>query len=222
MLLIGSCQKEDGPIPPSELIMAARERPEGGVSVSEDNHLIFDSREAILDYIGFIMNSKHEDVQGYLNELGFNSPGAEKYSEYGEMPVDFEEAVDYVLNENYVFEVDDILLKLTNNGTYLLALTRDYYNNETYERFNAGEFDEESMDLIGDEPLDYDLGFIEYIHANPIRQTISASEGVVLLGRKYRPTRNKSCCIGGQLVIWRYYDKKFLFFTTGHGGKLKM
>lgn len=73
-----------------------------GVSISEYDFLVFETREVLVEFTEVALASTHAELQDYLNELGFTSLGHEKYENNLDDMVSENNLVDYLISSDSI------------------------------------------------------------------------------------------------------------------------
>jgi hypothetical protein len=122
-------------------------------SVNEYGFLAFDSIADVEQYLDVVRASTHAEIQEILSGLSFTSLGTELYpvDEYGNQTVTEEQAENYMLNANKIFQVQNVIFKPIGDTNcslrykFILAMSESNLNAEIYEKLAAGEFEGEVM-----------------------------------------------------------------------------
>lgn len=137
------------------------------VSVHERNFLIFPTLEDFCDFTDFMDSSTHIEMQEYLSSLGFNSNGSSLYGpEYEDESISEDQQVDYVYGEDAIIQIQGVVMKAINSDLFLLTVTEENFDDETYFNLRDSTFDELKMNKFATNPSEgFDL--FEFIEGTP-------------------------------------------------------
>jgi hypothetical protein len=163
VILFSSCKKDNQETLASrqnaDSIFQTNERLPENVSVSTRGFLVFSTMQDFFDYTDFVANSTHQEVQEYLDWIDFNSIGETIYvGEYLEQIVDDEEhAADYVLGADGVVQIQGVIMKPTSDSLFLLTVTEENLDDQSYEYLIEGTFDQNTMNKFATNASDTDI-----------------------------------------------------------------
>ena len=100
-----------------------------------DHHdfLIFDC-ETLDGYIDFLEQSTHNEVQTYLTDIGFECPGMSIYNATDDT-ITNEQVFDYLLSMQTVVQIDEVIMRSTDNSDFLLTMAPENLNSESWANF---------------------------------------------------------------------------------------
>lgn len=139
------------------------------LTLSNYGFLVFANYEVFEDFLDFLDNSTHAEVQEYLHSIDFTCDGMEKYGEeYASSRLDKEQNMDYILNNDQIVQIDGVIFRTLEEFRYILTILPEYLNNENYERIKIGEFNREAMNRIATvRPEDDNFDLFSFIRETP-------------------------------------------------------
>ena len=145
-----------------------RSAPESGVSVSQYGFLVFENLEDFTNFHEFMLTNTHANVQTYLDELFFTSQGASMYSEVSGDTVKEEECMYYAFGADEVIQIEGVIMRPIDSDRFLLTMTPEFLDNETYGWLINGEYHGDVMSKIATNPTEStEYTFFDFINANP-------------------------------------------------------
>ena len=144
------------------------------ISVSSYGFLVFPETADLDEYREFLLSHTHAEVQAYLREIGLRSLGATFYGEeYLSQPVTEEQSVNYIFNEDQVFQVKNAIMRpIDETGEevkwrFLLVMTPENLFDDSYANLAAGTFDEGTMNKFATNPEDENVDLFDFIIDTP-------------------------------------------------------
>ncbi len=171
-LLASGCKKmhdfESNIFPSHGLIVLS------GISVSTQDFLVFDSAKNYDNYVEFLKTSSHQDIQGYLNSIHFESIGSASYSSANLLLTTDEQRLDYLVGTDRVFQIQNVIIKLANSDQFLLCMLQSNLNSSSFNNLVNGTYDSTKMDKFSTfSGNDLGSSLIEFVNLYPngIEQT---------------------------------------------------
>ncbi len=165
----------------------------------------------------------HEEVQEYLDQLGFDSEGAAMFNseEYLETNVTKDQLAYYALNDKLIVQVEDVIMKVKDDSL-ALAMRSDYLSNSSYENISEGYYDSTRMNLFAENPssTETEWGIVDYTHETPSgyeQSRPNTNHSAQIFGKRYDVNANEDCCYNNHVWHFNFYTTHFFFVRTGSG-----
>lgn len=160
ILFTTSCKKEN-----TTTENESKNEIQDGVSVNSKGYLVFQSSKALIEF-GKKLNSKKSDhTLADLQEKGFKNRSMKSSLLQAR---NSNSIYSLIFNEDGLLQVDDIILKITDDDKFLYTLKEEFSNPETYNKLVNEIYDSNKMNKINvDRSLEIDFDLVEYTDENP-------------------------------------------------------
>lgn len=145
-------------------------------TVTEYGFLNFPDTKELGEFLIFCTENTHKDVQEYLNARRVSTLGHKKFENEDLLgqKVKSEEAVYYILSSEGVFQIKNIIIKpITPSDceispwSFILTITNENLNKETYELLIKETFDSKSMNKFATNSLQSKRPLFDIIEEQP-------------------------------------------------------
>jgi hypothetical protein len=206
-----------------------REAPSSGISLSSDGYLVFDSLHRFNQFLEFLNTNSHSAIQSFLNTYGFESRGQSIYESTEEM-LEAGQADDYLFSDIKAIEVEDIIIKISEDSSFMLTMTRGNFNQGAYEQMLNDGYNPNYMNKLATYPEYEDIiqtSFLQFMVESPngTEQTnFPSASGRRFIGSQNNPQYNTysgayyntgtgSCVV--MVSTWHTVSSYFFWIHTG-------
>lgn len=144
------------------------------ISVTSYGFLKFLSADNLGDFMDYLTSNDHRTVKAYLTNMGFTSIGHSLYgTSYDELTITEEQSYNYLYNTDYVFQIEDVILKPINPTScenikfeFILAITEENLDSTSYNSLSTGTYDPSTMNKFAT-GLSSNIDLLDYMSENP-------------------------------------------------------
>lgn len=138
------------------------------------------NEEDLTEFYSVLSSYSHEDIQESLTEDGFSSLGQLNFNssntDFYNIPLE-DEQVHYILSEDGIVQVENVIMKISDDFTYVIAVTEENIDSTIFNMLKEGYYDSDKMNKFTFSQDGNELDIVEFALVMPSGHEDSAPVG---------------------------------------------